>query len=189
MERDKVEISSILSSSDSGDFLFYFFLLNGQVENENKRLLQNILNGNVLYLNALLSPCSSQFFSFLVSKCWLQKSSHQFSSGGINIAAHWLTYILLCLVTLVSFLNSLGLSKKASLVFLLAKRHLSSVFSFGKFWLLATDGVCLREAQQDLRGVLCGLSLVAPFVAVVWEERAPKWVVLAFPSYSASSWC
>lgn len=68
----------------------------------------------------------------------------------------------------------MGLSKKASLVFLLANGHLSAVSYFVEFWLLATDGVCLREAQQDPRGVLCGLSLVAPFVPVVWEERAPK---------------
>lgn len=159
---------------------FYFFWLNGQAENENKRLLQNTPSGNILYLNALLSSCSSHFFfSFLVPKCWLQKSSHQL----LSIAAHCLTYILLCLVVgLLSFLNSTSLSEKATLVFLLA--------GCLRFWqVLATDGVCLREAQQDPRGALCGLSLVAPFVPVVWEGRAPKWVVLAFPSCSISGWC
>lgn len=130
-------ISSILSNSDNGGILYFlfFFWLSNQLENED-RLLQYVLDGNVLYLNALLSSCSSQFLIFfLVSKCWLQKSSHQLLRGGINIATHWLAYIhSLCLaVTFVKFLKIVSLSKKASSVFLLANGYLSSVLYFSKF--------------------------------------------------------
>lgn len=44
-------------------FLFFFWI-NCQVENENKRLLQSIVHGNVLYVNILLSSHSSHFFFF-----------------------------------------------------------------------------------------------------------------------------
>lgn len=161
--RRTIEISSVLLRVTVAVILFKFFYL----------LILFYFPGGMSKWN--VCPCCSQFFSFLVSKCCLRNSLHELLSGGINIAAHWLTYILLCLVVIwVSFLNSLGLSKKANSVFLLANRHLSSVFHCGEFWLLATDGVCLQEAQQDLRGVLCGLSLLAPFVPVVWEEGAPE---------------
>lgn len=46
---------------------FFFFWLSNQLENED-RLLQYVLDGNVLYLNALLSSCSSQFLNFFCVK-------------------------------------------------------------------------------------------------------------------------
>lgn len=158
---------------------FYFIFSDWMAKQKMKtrdfsRILQVVTSCTWMLFFLLVPPIF--FFSFLVPKCWLQKSSHQL----LSIAAHCLTYILLCLVVgVLSFLNSTSLSEKASLVFLLA--------GCLRFWqVLATDGVCLREAQQDPGGALCGLSLVAPFVPVVWEGRAPKWVVLAFPSCSIS---
>lgn len=129
---------------------------------------------------------SSQFFFFPFLIKMLATEELSSTSKWWDKYCHTLAYYIYysrSVVTLISFPNSLGLSKKASLAILLAKGHLSSVFYFGEFWLLATDGVLLWEAQQDLRGVLCRLSLVAPFVPIVWEERAPKWRVLAFPAY------
>lgn len=102
------------------------------------------------------------------------KSSQQLLSAGINIAACWLTNVLLCLVlALVSFLSSLSLSKRTSLVFLLANGHLSSVFYFGKFWLLASNEFAYRKLSRTH-----GLSLVAPFVPVVREESEWCWLSL-----------
>lgn len=57
-----IEFSSILSNS--GGVLFYFFWLNGQVEKENKRLLQNIVNSSVYVLECFSLLASPNSFPF-----------------------------------------------------------------------------------------------------------------------------
>lgn len=115
-------------------FLFFFWI-NCQVENENKRLLQSIVHGNVLYVNILLSSHSSHFFFFFLIKMLATEelsSTSMYWDKYCHALACYIFYSKL-VVTLISFPSSFGLSKKARPAFLPTKRHLSSVFYFG-FW-------------------------------------------------------
>lgn len=128
-------ISSTLNNSDNG----VFFFSSGWATNwkvKTRHFYSYILKGNVLYLNALLSSWSSQFFFLFFF------SVRMLVTGELLSAFKWwdkycysLAYIhCFCLaVIFVKFLKILGLSKKASPVFLFANGYLSFVFYFSMF--------------------------------------------------------